>query len=269
MAAEVVHVQSTTDLVAAVLATGGSLEDGRPLWHRGHTCHSHRLIASLPRKVADSGKLLSLEKRLITRFRQRSLPYWPSGFPQNDWEQLFAMQHHGLPTRLLDWSENLFVGLYFASMEHRHVDESGNEVECAPNLWVFDPIGWNRQAKQLEGFPDVSILTTDSEDLKSYAPLSKDGDLARRYPQPLAIYGTYNSARITAQRGAFTVTGDSTDDMETFASGHTQTTLWRYVLDFDRTQLRSDLAALGFAESMIFPDLVGVSREIAALEGLL
>lgn len=268
MAVEEQHVTSTTELVHAVLGIGKGVAAGRPLWQRGHTCDQHRLIASLPRKIADPGDMLEKEKRLITRFRQRSLPYWPSGYPQDDWEQLFAMQHHELPTRLLDWSENLFVGLYFAAMDHVHMDDNGDEVDCSPSVWVFDPTGWNQQAKQLDTFPDVAILTTDSEDLKPYAPLSKDADLKRRYAQPLAIYGTYNSARITAQRGAFTVTGNSVDDMETFAEQHESTTLWKFVLDYNREEIRSDLAALGFAESMIFPDLVGVSREIATLEGL-
>ena len=59
-------------------------------------------------------QIFERERRLLTRFRQRSLAYWPAGYPQTDWEQLFAMQHYGMPTRLLDWSENLFVAAYFA-----------------------------------------------------------------------------------------------------------------------------------------------------------
>lgn len=263
------RVSSIQELVAGVLEVGSSLGPERPLWHRGHSCAEHRLLASLPRKVDDVEKLLPLEQRLITRFRQRSLPYWPAGYPQNDWEQLFAMQHHGLPTRLLDWSENLFVGLYFATSNVNHDGEVHGESACHPVVWVLDPVAWNRRAKQLQEFTDVAILTTDSDDLKAYAPLAKDTDLSRRYGQPLAIYGTYNSARILAQRGSFTVTGHSLDDMETFAAEHDEPALWKFVVEASRSDLQQDLGTLGFAESMIFPDLVGVSKEIAALEGLL
>lgn len=262
-------VSSIEEIVSVTLKIGRDLGGERSLWHRGHTCPDHVLKASLPRQLDDSKRLLPMEQRLITRFRQRSLPYWPAGYPQNDWEQLFAMQHHGLPTRLLDWSENLFVALYFASLRHEHVVE-GEEMGCSPVLWILDPIGWNQQAQQLKGFTDVGILNTDADDLKPYKPYmpTADTELMRRYPQPLAIYGAHNSPRITAQRGTFTITGDSLDAMESFTEDHKAQALWKFTLDFPRRQLQQDLASLGFSESMIFPDLASVAREVTAMEGL-
>jgi hypothetical protein len=253
------EVGSTTELIEAVLKLGEKCE-GRALWHRGHTSATHTLTPSLYRRLTSTDEIFKVERRLLTRFRQRSLPYWPAGYPQNDWEHLFAMQHYGIPTRLLDWTENLLVGLYFAALPA--------EPSVTPAIWTLDPIKWNQSAKQLQDFTDVGILTTDSEELKAYAAITREGqDLVQRYVTPLAIYGTHNSPRIVAQRGAFTVAGKSLDGMERLGPDNADA-LWKITLNYDREEMVSDLGTLGFAESMVFPDLVGLSKEITATEGL-
>lgn len=265
MAITEITVTSTTDLVEQVLALGTNPITGekRRLWHRGHTSVSHALTPSLYRKITDADEIFKTERRLLTRFKQRSLPYWPAGYPQNDWEHLFAMQHYGIPTRLLDWSENLLVAMYFAALP-----PSSGDVSAQPAIWTLDPVNWNAHVRQLLDFTDIRILTTDSEELKAYAAIEREGqDLIQRYNTPLAIYGTHNSPRIVAQRGAFTVGGKSLDAMDTFAPDD-PIVLWKIVLDFDRAQMISDLDSLGFTESMVFPDLVGLSKEIASSEGV-
>lgn len=253
------EICSTGELVAKALELGQDCEN-RPLWYRGHTSSAHTLAPSLLRKLDSADEIFKSERRLLTRFRQRSMPYWPAGYPQNDWEHLFAMQHYGIPTRLLDWSENLFIGLYFAALNA--------PAESDPTLWILDPIRWNQSAKQLQDFSDVGILTTDSEELTPYAAVNRDGqDLVRRYLTPLAIYGTHNSPRIVAQRGAFTVAGNSLNPLESFGP-EDETVIWKVSLNYGREQMVNDLATLGFAESMVFPDLVGLSKEITFSEGL-
>lgn len=258
------EAESISDLVGLVVGLAEAGDDGQ-LWFRGQGCERLPLRSKLARKVLDPDSLLVLEQRLITRFRQRSLPYWPTGYPQDDWEQLFAMQHHGIPTRLLDWTENLFIALYFATAEAQ-VD--GGD-DCMAVVWVLDPIGWNRQVPQLRDFADdVAILTTDSEDLAAYAPRTRHNLAKRRYNHPVAVYGTHNSSRIVAQRGTFTVAGNSLEPLESFTNDTGPDVLWRIALNFSRQSASKALKSLGFAESMIFPDLVGVGREITISEGL-
>jgi len=50
---------------------------------------------------------------MLQLFQDRAVPHLPT-MPRSDWEWIAIMQHHGVPTRLIDWSRNALVAAYFA-----------------------------------------------------------------------------------------------------------------------------------------------------------
>lgn len=244
--------------VAEVLTFLLSTPDKPTRWFRGHGCSTHTLKPSLYRRLTIPGpaKIIETEKRLITRFRQRSLPWWPEGYPQDDWEHLFAMQHFGVPTRLLDWSENALAGLYFAG----DYDQRGcaHPEDCVPTLWVLNPLELNSQNPRRSGMQS-EILTSSDEDISGWAP----GVLETRFaPDPVAIYGTHNSKRIAAQQGTFTVGGKTTEPLETTVLGQTAGVLTKIDIQMTHGEIHNALKILGVTRSTIYPDLPGLARDI-------
>lgn len=254
------EVDGIRGLLNEVLAIAASLPGGRFLWYRGHSCLSYSLVPKLMRDGRSSDEVFDREKRLLTRFRQRSMAYWPAGYPQNDWEHLFAMQHYGMPTRLLDWSENLFVAAHFAmDAPSTH----GHQAPCIPAVWCVDPVAWNRAVPRLADLGDsIQVMTTADDELDAYRP----DTTKRRFKWPVAMFGAHNSNRIVAQRGTFMVWGNEPQSLESLAAAE-GASLWRIQINGEREQLAQQLRHLGFSETMVFPELPALSTELSRTEG--
>jgi hypothetical protein len=241
----------------------------KPLWFRGCGSDAHKLLPTLYRhrrkkSVAD---LEQLESQLVMRFRQRSIPFHGRNLG-DEWDALFFMQHYGVPTRLLDWTENPFIAFYFAVMSGKSKakwdkasDRPALSFSSNAAVWILDPIVWNAHALNHVGY-DRGVLTPADEALPPYKPLTKFKDMN---VLPVALYGAHNSPRIVAQRGVFTIFGKHTGTMEEAYRSHDFPKDSLVKVTLNRLKLpgmRSSILNQGISESVVFPDLDGLAREM-------
>lgn len=238
-------------------------DSGNPMWYRGCGKSNYQLVPSLYRhkKLKKIKELVETEYQLMTRFRQRSIPFHDKSLHE-DWETLFLMQHYGIPTRLLDWTENPLIALYFAVMSAKHGYRNGKiNYQFPAVVWVLDPKVWNIYALESISY-DRDILSPTDDQVKGYKPT---GTFTGMKDKPLAIYGEHNSQRIVAQRGVFVLFGQDISAMEKQYTQNSfpENCLIKIVLNRSTIgKLKSSILENGITESVVFPDLEGLAKEI-------
>jgi len=92
------------------------------------------------------------EKEVLEVFSNHLMTY-VNHLPRNDWESLAIAQHHGLPTRFMDWTTNPLVALYFSARETAF-DEKNN----AQNSAVYVLISTPRRYTEISAKTDSEII---------------------------------------------------------------------------------------------------------------
>jgi len=233
---------------------------GHTLWFRGCGKSGYLLKPSLYRntKIKKVSKLVETEYKILTRFKQRSIPFHTASL-SNDLETLFIMQHYGIPTRLLDWTENPFIALYFAVMSAKR-----NEYNNDAAVWILDPTVWTAHALN---DVEAEIKAVNDSDVIRYQPQNKYTLMPEK---ALPIYGSHMSQRIVSQRGVFVIFGSDNLSMKRqYVKYHFPTDCLikiqinkKYLPNLQESVLES-----GITESVVFPDLDGLAAELRRIFG--
>jgi hypothetical protein len=167
----------------------------------------------------------ALEEDLLRLFRIHAAPYLATN-PINPWEWLAIAQHHGLPTRLLDWTRNPLVAAYFAV--EKDCEESSDSA-----IYAFSA----NDELDLETLPDPLKVTVEG-----------------------VVFPGHITPRIVAQSGLFTIHPNPTESLR----GPKVDKL--IIPGSLRKDLKKILFAYGLHRGTLFPDLDGQADFISWLK---
>jgi len=198
---------------------------------RGHSDIEYKLVSSVGRGSHTSRSREKYEQSLFEIF-QREAHGFLATLPASDWEWLSLAQHHGPPTRLLDWTHNPLAALYFA-------------VEANPELdgQVFALSAPGKASASVRAAPPFNIKYS-----------------VKYYPNIV-------TQRIRAQEGVFVACAELEVPLDRALRGDWRVESLRIPAS-RKEHLRYELYRLGVHASSLFPDLDGLASRIRWQHGI-
>jgi hypothetical protein len=212
---------------------------------RGQRESDKKLVPKIGRKETrlkgeNRSELPEIEERFLELFKRLSLPFIETK-PESNSEWLAIAQHHGLPTRLLDWTANALAALWFVVRKEAVKNKNGA-------VWVLNPTD--------EDFipSDTTRELFELERIKVYRP-------------------RHVTKRLIVQSGYFTV-HPWNQITSRFKSLNEDLTLGTRLVEIQIdsnsfSNFRDNLERLGISDLTMFPDLDGICRYIAWNNSLL
>lgn len=189
-----------------------------------------------------------LEREITRDFHLYSAPF-PEAAGETELERLFVMQHFGMPTRLLDWTESHLTALYFAVVSH--------DSAASAAVFVLDP--WRLNERSMG---QTTVPTIGHPAIASYALGERHEDIDRfvAAKDPIAVRPRHATGRIRAQNGFFTIHGHDQRPLDQLALPGL---LKIVIAGASKTDILRELLQAGVSPKTVFPDLSGLCEDIA------
>lgn len=221
---------------------------------RGHEDVSWELLPTLLRHCKIANQLHPMDIRrvessLYFEFRARARELHNQA--PTEWDILFSMRHHGVATRLLDWTETLGVAIYFAL---RNIKDTSQ-----PCLWILNPYALNEESWGDRDLVAPEYLPQGDYDYSDYLVGTTEDEAAFDWSGPVALYPIQRDARLQAQRGYFTIHGNDVRALDKIYPHLVKRIdippdTWKEAQIF--------LRDAGIDELLMFPDLDGLARHL-------
>jgi hypothetical protein len=217
--------------------------------------------------------LLKIENDLHDEFQSNAVNRCDEKISEEewDWDSYLLMQHQSGPARLLDWSDGALLALHFALRD---------KAKDAYNACVYVLESY-RLMEKIEELPDVKLLKEDwksylgkhpsyglNEDEweDAYLPAREEVLAELNVPRPpLMLDFDRITRRIAAQRSRFVVFGTEPNWLSDEFKREDSTIKVITIDAASRSKIRQQLRDCGVTESVIYPDLDGLGREMKQL----
>lgn len=234
-------------------------------WFRGQSNTKYKLIPAVLRKGNEDREFVITKK-----FRLLAKGYIELPPNKRLDELLFLMQHHGVPTRLLDWSENPLYALLFA-VEKAFKNNTKKYNDAA--LFAIDPIALNKiteldSGEKFDFFPITWTQGSVLQTIKFAFGTQNDPVDGKRIPyleKPVAIYPSTIHSRLKDQKGCFTLHGSDNRCISEICRDNLvkEGKLIKYTIPSDSVkELLAELYDMGITYSSIFQDLDGLAKDL-------
>ena len=225
-----------------------------PYLYRGLPNEQYNLATSLQRNCKDKQSVL--EKCILRNFTKYAATDDPQ-LKESIWRQMIIGQHHGLPTRLLDWTYSQLIALHFATSGEDL--SSMDKHDCA--LWRIDNLEFNSllPCKYRDELKDKSAYLFTIDMLESVVTELEEYDKDMSKNAMVLLEPPSIDQRIISQYSYFSVVPNSITDIECFLEEKTSNTV-KYIIDKDlRWRIRDMLDQLNINERIVYPGLDGLS----------
>ena len=225
--------------------------------YRGLPDDSFELKTSLQRTCGDLGTLL--EPKILANFSKYTATEADVD-TDTVWKKMLLGQHHGLPTRLLDWTHSPFIALHFATSANLDTLEKTDSV-----LWRIDI----EELHQLlpESFKDImkeegtTVYSVEMLDIAASSIGKYDRQMEDRamvIMEPPSI-----DPRIVNQYAFFSVIPGPMNNIELFLEKYTNNTV-KYIINKNlKWRIRDFLDEANISERTVYPGLDGICKWLA------